>query len=76
MKYYITTPQIAELISRNKALEMGCGPVTKYWWSWTVNHSNPNEAALCFQDEEEVDFETTTELPEGWYPPEETEEIQ
>jgi hypothetical protein len=69
MKYYITTPQIAELISRNKALENGCGPVTKYWWSWIINYSNPLEAALCFQDNEDVEYETVDTLGSEWYPP-------
>ena len=71
MKYYITTPQIAELISRNKALELGCGPVTQYWWSWIINESNNTEAALCFKDDENVPYETTESLGSEWYPAEE-----
>ena len=70
MKYYITTPQIAELISRNEALEKGCGPVTLYWWSWIVDYSDSTQAALCFQDDEEVPYPTTGSLPSNWYPPE------
>jgi len=71
MKYYITTPQIAELISRNKALELGCGPVTQYWWSWIINESDNTEAALCFKDDEDIPYETVDSLGSEWYPAEE-----
>lgn len=74
MKYYITTPQIAELISRNKALEKGCGPVTKYWWSWIINESDNTQAALCFQDDEDISYETTGSLGSEWYPEDMLEE--
>ena len=68
MKYYITTPQIAELISRNEALERGCGPVTKYWWSWIINESDNTQAAVCFNDDETVPYATTGSLGSEWYP--------
>lgn len=68
MKYYITTPQIAELISRNEALERGCGPVTKYWWSWIINESDNTQAAVCFNDDETVSYVTTGSLGSEWYP--------
>ena len=67
MKYYITTPQVAELISRNEALIKGCGPVTQYWWSWIINNSDSSQAALCFRDDEIVPYTTTGSLGAEWY---------
>jgi len=69
MKYYITTASDAEQISKNKALQLGCGPITKYWWGWIVDDRDPSQAALTFQDDEDVPYTTVDTLPEGFLPP-------
>lgn len=69
MKYYITTTANAEQISRDKATELGCGPVTQYWWGWIVDDRDSTQAALCFQDDESVSHTTVDTLPEGFLPP-------
>lgn len=50
MKYYITTPELAEGISRIKAIQMGCEGITNFWWS--VTHKANNVSYLSFTDEE------------------------
>jgi len=66
MKYYITTTSEAEQISRDKALDLGCGPVTKYWWGWVVDARDAGQSALCFEDNEEVSYTTVSSLPDGF----------
>jgi len=70
MKYYITTTTEAQQISEDKALEMGCGPITKYWWGWITDDRDAEQSALCFQDDEVVTYTTVDSLPEGFLPPE------
>ena len=70
MKYYITTTANAEQISQNKAMQEGCGPVTKYWWDWIVDNRDADQSALCFQDDESVSYTTVDTLPDGFLPPE------
>ena len=71
MKYYITTLEEAKQISRDKAIEKGCGPVTQYWWGWIVDDRDADQAALCFDDNEPVSYTTVDELPDGFLPNEE-----
>lgn len=69
MKYYITTTANAQQISQEKATELGCGPITQYWWGWIVDDRDPSQAALSFQDDEDVPYTTVDTLPEGFLPP-------
>ena len=66
MKYYITTTANAEQISRDKAIEKGCGPVTKYWWAGIVDSRDADQSALCFEDDEDVSYSTVSSLPNGF----------
>lgn len=50
MKYYITTPELAEGISSIKAKQLGCSGSTQFWWS--VTHCDNNISYLSFTDEE------------------------
>lgn len=68
MKYYITTTSEAEQISRDKAIEEGCGPATKYWWGWIVDERSASQSALCFEDGEDVSYSTVSSLPDGFLP--------
>jgi hypothetical protein len=68
VKYYITTTANAEQISRDKAIEKGCGPVTKYWWAWIVDDRDADQSALCFEDDESVSYTTVDTLPDGFLP--------
>ena len=70
MKYYITTTVNAEQICRDKAIEKGCGPITKYWWSRQVSYQTDFLTAICFPDDEVVPYATISELPESFLPPE------
>jgi len=51
MKYYITTPELAQGISAIKAQQQGCTGVTAFWWAITTN-ANGTQSALCISDEE------------------------
>jgi len=68
MKYYITTTANAQQISQDKATELGCGPITQYWWGWIVDNRDPDQSALCFQDDEVVSYTTVDTLPDGFLP--------
>lgn len=68
MKYYITTTANAKQISQDKATELGCGPITQYWWGWIVDDRDPDQSALCFQDDEVVSYTTVDTLPDGFLP--------
>ena len=70
MKYYITTTANAEQICRDKAIEKGCGPITKYWWCRQVSYQTDFLTAICFPDDEVVPYATISELPESFLPPE------
>jgi hypothetical protein len=49
MKYYITTPEIAQGISAIEAQKRGCQGVTAFWWS-IINHPTNGQSALIFTD--------------------------
>lgn len=50
MKYYITTPELAEGISSIKAKQMGCSGATQFWWG--VTHCDNNISYLSFTEED------------------------
>jgi hypothetical protein len=50
MKYYITTPELAEGISSIKAKQLGCTGTTQFWWA--VTHCDNNISYISFSDEE------------------------
>jgi hypothetical protein len=49
MKYYITTPELAEGISSIKAKQLGCDGTTQFWWE--VTHCDNNKSYLFIPDE-------------------------
>lgn len=51
MKYYITTPELAQGISAIKAQQLGCVGATAFWWPVTVDQDGL-QAAICITDEE------------------------
>ena len=51
MKYYITTPELAQGISAIKAQQMGCTGATSFWWG-VITHPSNGQSAICFTDKE------------------------
>ena len=51
MKYYITTPELAQGISAIKARQMGCSGMTSFWWD-IIEHPVNNQSAICFTEDE------------------------
>lgn len=74
-KYFISTTSFCQQKSSEKALERGCGPVTRYWWGFVKKWDDPSRSALVFTDSNiPVDCQPTVDfLPPDWYPPESPE---
>lgn len=51
MKYYITTPELAQGVSAVKAQQMGCSGMTSFWWG-IITHPSNGQSAICFIDED------------------------